>query len=341
MKAFLRAHLDWLRERNYSEETIRTRTNDIDHFIDWCQQRSLEDPTEVTQPILEGYQRTLYYYRQANGKPLSFRSQYHRLSSVRLYFRWLTRQHHTLFNPAAELEMPKVGKRLPRDILTAQEADWVIQQPDVSTPVGVRDRAMLETFYSTGVRRKELASLKLYDLEMSRRTLLVREGKGLKDRVIPIGQRALTWTLRYLKEVRPRWVVEPDEGILFLTMEGRSFVKGTELSAIVHKYIEKAQIGKSGGCHVYRHTMATLMLENGADIRYIQEMLGHSDLNATQVYTHVAINKLREIHRATHPAEQPAGDIENLPPGETPPPQDVLMQALEEDAQEEDDDDGA
>ena len=296
-------HVEWMRARNYSSETIRCQSNDVARFLAWCDERSLSEPTEVTQPVLERYQRWLFYHRRPDGRPLSFRTQHHLLSSVKSFFRWLTRQHLTLFNPASELELPRKNVRLPRDILTAAEADWVINQTDVTDPLGVRDRAILETFYSTGIRRKELAGLSLFDLDPARGSLMVREGKGRKDRVVPIGERARAWVDKYVTQVRPDFAVEPDDGHLFLTADGNSFSRLSLLSEMVRKYLVSANVGKKGGCHIFRHTMATLMLENGADIRFIQEMLGHSRLSSTEVYTHVSILKLQQIHQATHPAE--------------------------------------
>lgn len=304
MWAHLEQHVEWLRARNYSPETIRCQSNDIRRFLTWCDERSLSAPTDVTQPVVERYQRWLYYHRRPDGRPLSFCSQHHLLCSVKAFFRWLTRQHLTLFNPASEIELPRKNVRLPRDILTAEEADWVIGQPDVETPLGLRDRAILETFYSTGIRRKELATLALFDLDPARGSLMVREGKGRKDRLIPIGERARAWIDKYTRHARPMLAVEPDDGALFLTADGTPFSRLSRLSEMVRQYIARAKIAKKGGCHVFRHTMATLMLENGADIRFIQAMLGHSRLSSTEVYTHVAITKLQEIHQATHPAER-------------------------------------
>lgn len=305
MWTMLEQHVEWLQARNYSSETIRCQSNDIRRFLTWCDERELREPTDVTQPVVERYQKWLFYHRRADGRPLSFRTQHHLLCSVNAFFRWLTRQHLTLFNPAAEIELPRINIRLPRDILTAAEADGVIGQPDTAESLGVRDRAILETFYSTGIRRKELANLTLFDLDPARGSLLVREGKGRKDRMIPIGERARAWIDKYVIEVRPAFAMEPDDGYLFLTTDGKPFSRLSLLSEMVRKYIVSANIAKKGGCHVFRHTMATLMLENGADIRFIQEMLGHSRLSSTEVYTHVSITKLQQIHQATHPAEQP------------------------------------
>jgi integrase/recombinase XerD len=179
--------------------------------------------------------------------------------------------------------------------------EHVLIQPHVQHPLGVRDRTILETFYSTGMRRTELVRLTLSDLDWGRRLILIRRGKGRRDRLVPIGPRALAWVARYLTEVRPRLVRAPDGGTMFLTARGRAF-HPNHLSTLVRGYVEAAHLGKGGACHLFRHTMATLMLEGGADIRFIQEMLGHAKLTSTQRYTHVSVQQLQVVHAATHPA---------------------------------------
>jgi integrase/recombinase XerD len=173
-------------------------------------------------------------------------------------------------------------------------------QADTSDPLGIRDRAILETLYSTGMRRMELVNLALYDLDLDRGTLMVRQGKGKKDRMVPIGERAAVWIEKYRSDVRHQLVVEPDDGTLFLTAEGARFSLNG-MTSLARNYVLAADTGKRGACHLFRHTMATQMLENGADIRFIQQMLGHAKLETTQIYTQVSIRKLQEIHRATHP----------------------------------------
>jgi integrase/recombinase XerD len=296
------AYLEALRVRNASPRTVENNEKSLRIFVEWCEARSLGRPTEVTKPILERYQRHLFHYRsERGGKPLSFRTQHIRLGAVRAFFRWLTRQNVLLSNPASELELPKLGARLPSAVLTRTEVEKVLAQASPATAVGLRDRAILETLYATGVRRSELISLRLYDIDAERGTVMVRQGKGLKDRVIPIGERALGWIARYLDEVRPSLVMPPDEGFLFLTSLGERLTPDF-LTQSVRRYVVSAEIGKSGSCHLFRHTMATLMLEGGADVRYIQEMLGHAHLDSTEVYTRVSIQKLRAIYAATHPA---------------------------------------
>jgi integrase/recombinase XerD len=197
--------------------------------------------------------------------------------------------------------LPKLPRRLPQTVLTIEEVEVVLNQPDVSTLAGLRDRAMLEMLYSTAIRRLELALLKVFDVNTRHGTVMVRQGKGAKDRVAPIGQRALAWLDKYLAEARPELVAAHDDGALFLTDYGETFAKN-RLGDLVKRYIRSAGITATGSCHLFRHACATHMLENGADVRYIQAMLGHANLETTQIYTQVSIVKLREIHAATHPA---------------------------------------
>jgi integrase/recombinase XerD len=293
-------HLEWLLVSNYSEDTAEHARYSIGDFVRWAEQRGIEHPMEVTRPILESYQRYLYYYRQKNGQPLTFRTQHSRLTPVCRWFRWLVRHNHILYNPASDLDLPRMERRIPRTIFSVEETERIMLVPDIHTPVGLRDRAMLETFYSTGIRRKELMHLKLYDLDRERATLTIRQGKGKKDRMIPIGERALAWVEKYLREARPQLAIEPDDATLFLTQYGEPFHPDA-LSNLARNLIAQANLGKSGSCHTFRHTMATLMLEGGADLRYIQQMLGHTDLSSTEIYTHVVIRKLQQIHAATHP----------------------------------------
>jgi integrase/recombinase XerD len=295
------AFFEWMAVKNYSQQTIANRQHYLERFTVWCIERGITQPAEVTKALLERYQRHLYHYRKENGQPLTFGSQFTHLVPVRAFFKWCARQNHTLYNPAGELEMPRLEKRLPRHVLTASESDRVLNQANVTDPLGLRDRAILETFYSTGMRRRELSGLKLYDLDIERGTIMVRQGKGKKDRMIPIGARALAWIDKYVLEVRPTLARQPDDGTLFLSNQGDTF-SPNRLTQMVREYVDGAQLGKSGACHLFRHTMATLMLENGADIRFIQAMLGHAELSTTQIYTQVSIRKLKEIHSLTHPA---------------------------------------
>ncbi|MBM3965746.1 MAG: hypothetical protein FJ308_11875 [Planctomycetes bacterium] len=195
-----------------------------------------------------------------------------------------------------------------------REAEAVLAKANIHDPLGLRDRAILETLYSTGIRRLEVIGLKIFDIDSDRGTIMIRQGKGKKDRMVPIGNRALKWIERYTSEVRPRLIIDPNDATLFLTHLGEAFTTN-RLTQMVREYVDSADIGKRGSCHLFRHTMATLMLENGADVRFIQVMLGHAKLETTQIYTQVSIRKLKEIHEATHPAKDERSEkpIDNEP----------------------------
>ena len=308
---FLREHLQALAIQNYSEHTVRNRLVHIGYFVAWAQEHGLREPIEVTRPVLERYQRHLFYYRKKNGEPLSFRSQHARLVPLRVWFRWLTRQNHILHNPASELELPRLGRTLPKNILSVEEIERVMMQPDIEEPIGLRDRAILELLYSTGLRRLETIQLKLYDLSLDRGLILVRQGKGKKDRYVPIGERGAAWLGKYIRDARPELAIEPDDRTVFLTAQGEPFSRD-HLTWTVRQQIVAADIGKAGACHLLRHCMATHMHENGADIRFIQQILGHEDIKTTQIYTHVALKALQQVYAATHPGamlEKPVAPV--------------------------------
>lgn len=297
-------YLEWMAQKNYAPSTMKNVKRSLGHFVAWCTERGLSRAGEVTRPIVERYARHLYHLRTDRGTALSFETQYNELSNLRCFFRHLARKNHILVNPAADLELPKLGHRLPRAALTHAEVEQVLAQVDVTTDLGVRDRAILETFYSTGIRRAELVHLTVFDIDAGRGALTVRQGKGKKDRVVPIGARALAWIARYTSAVRPGLIVDPSEHTLYVTAYGKP-MSADALSYRVTKYLADADVGKRGSCHLFRHTMATLMLERGADVRIIQEILGHASLEATQIYTHVSIGHLKEVHDRTHPGAKP------------------------------------
>jgi integrase/recombinase XerD len=302
LRAYQSAFVEWSLSQGFSKQTASIRKVALDYFIRWCDERSLNRPQEISKAVLDRYQRHLYLYRKADGQPLAFSSQATRLHPLKAFFKWLTRENHILYNPASELSLPRLPQRLPHYVLTIEEVENVLNQPDINTLNGIRDRAMLELLYSTAIRRMELVCLKVFDVNTRYGTVTVKQGKGNKDRVVPIGQRASAWLDKYLLDVRPELLTGTDEGILFLTDYGEAFEKN-RLGDLVKRYIRNAGITASGACHLFRHACATHMLENGADIRYIQAMLGHSELSTTQIYTQVSIVKLREIHAATHPAK--------------------------------------
>ena len=264
LSELLSEHLAWLEARRYATSTIEARRRQLTRFVDWLEARGITEPGQVTLPVLERYRLELHRKRKADGSPLGWGTQAQMLVAVKGLFRWLTRTKRTATNPAAEIELPRRSYRLPRAVLTAEEAELVLATPDTTKAVGVR------------------------------------EGKGSRDRLVPLGDRAASWLERWLA-LRPRYVVPPDEGWLFLTKRGRPLAP-KRLGSLVRSYVEASGVAKSGSCHLFRHTMATLMLEAGADVRHIQEILGHAELSTTALYTRVSIGQLPDVHRRTHPA---------------------------------------
>jgi integrase/recombinase XerD len=296
------AWLAHLAATNYAPATRDNRRSHLTLFTRWLQLRGITQPAALTLPILEAYQRALSQPR-ADGTRLTWGTQAQRLVTVQRFLAWCVRTHVLTASPAAGLVLPRRPQTLPRSVLTAAEVEVVLALPDCSDPLGLRDRALMETLYSTGLRRTECARLTLQDLDPERGVVFVRQGKGRKDRVVPIGQRALDWIERYTTEARPQLVVPPETHLIFLTARGRP-IRPSRLSEHVHGYLARSGLGKPGSCHVFRHTMATLLLEGGADVRYVQAILGHASLAMTARYTHVAIKELKAVHARTHPAER-------------------------------------
>jgi len=295
--------LERLAERNYSPRSIDMHRWSLKTFLAWAQERDLKNPAQVTRPILESYQRWLYRYRKDDGRPMSVTTQRNRLGAVQRLFAWLCRENHIPANPAADLELPRKEHRQLPKALSPDEIKSLMAVPDIADPLGIRDRAILETLYATGIRRSELVRLDVGDINLARQSLHVRKGKGGKDRILPLGARATQWITRYLDVARPRLEVSVSERALFLSGYGERF-NPNYLGNWVARTVKAADIARSGSCHLLRHSCATHMLENGADIRYIQQMLGHARLDTTQIYTEVDIRALAEVHARTHPSGQ-------------------------------------
>jgi integrase/recombinase XerD len=293
--------LRWLEVHNASPLTTKTRGHQLARFITWCDARGLKTANDITRPLLERYQRSLYEYRREDGRRLSRLSQAHLMSAVVVFFKWLKKQRLILINPAAEIELPRYDRKMPKKVLSPKDVETFMNTIDVKTPLGLRDRAIFETLYSTGIRRAELVMLLLDDLDVDRGTLVIREGKGQKDRVVPIGDRALRFIDRYVTDVRPAQARSDEAKALFLTRHGEPLSKSS-LSNMAADRLKAAGIAH-GGCHLFRHSAATAMLEAGADVRFIQALLGHAHLTSTEIYTKVSVRKLKDVHTKTHPAK--------------------------------------
>ncbi len=296
LQELLDEHLSALQTRGYSPCTVRNRLVHIRLFLRWCARHDIDHASDITLETLERYQGDI----ARSAHPICIVSQNARLVPLRVWFAWMSRAGYIRRNPAERLQLPRLGRHLPRNILSVSEVERIMRQPRSKRTIGLRDRAILELLYSTGIRRLELMRLRLEDLHLSRGLIFVHEGKGRRDRYVPIGRRAIRWLRRYLRDSRTKLVRTNDEQIVFLSAQGRQ-ISRDQLTWIVRKHIRNANLGKYGACHLFRHTMATLMHENGADIRVIQQILGHADIKTTQIYTQVAIPTLQRIHAQTHP----------------------------------------
>ncbi len=339
---YMEDHFEWMLVTGYSASTVTARRQHIRRFIRWADERGLDDPREITRPMLERYQRFLYYYRKPEGKdagaPLSIGMQYQYLAPLKTWFRWMSREHHILANPAADLDLPRQPKRLPRSVPSVQQVEAILAEAEPGTAQGLRDRALLETLYATGLRRMEMAGAAIYDVDLGRGLLWVRHGKGGRERVVPLGERAIAWLDKYLIEARPE-LLAADTTALFLTDYGEP-ARADFISGKVKRYMEFAGVNMVGSAHLLRHACATHMLEGGADIRFIQEMLGHANIETTQIYTHVSIDKLLAVHRATHPSrlQRRRGDQAPVSGPSLDEAREALLDAIERD--DEDDDEG-
>jgi len=291
----------------YAPSTLKSYREPLSDLHAFCLMRDLVDVRQVTRPVLEQYQRHLMHRRRQQGARagdnLTAGTQRRRITVIRSFFRFLMRQGVVDNNPAADIEMPKQEQKLyNKKGLTLEEIEHVLLQPIVHTDKGFRDRTMMEVLFATGIRRAELHALTILDLDASKKTLFVSKGKGRKQRVVPISERALAFVDQYMKG--PRLSLLGKTGIDTKAMwisDWGTPLSIDRLSAVVTEHVVAADLGRSGGCHLFRHTFATLLLDGGADIRHIQAMLGHENLQTTAGYTHVAIEKLVEVYERSHP----------------------------------------
>ena len=311
MPRYLAAFDEWAGVIGQSARTRSLRWHAVSRFIVWADERSITRPQDVTRALIERYQRHLFHYRKRDGQPLSIGAQLNVLTAIKRWCAWLARQHHILYNPAAELELPRAPKALPRTLLSVAQIDALMAGCELATVEGLRLRAVMELLYSTGIRRFELTGLKSYEVDTVRGSVMVRLGKGAKDRLVPLGERASRWVEKYLQEARPELAARASplsptrtreaEHTLFLNNRGDPY-DPRKLGDAVKRQMQQAGIDTAGACHLFRVACATHMLENGADIRFIQTLLGHAKLDTTQIYTQVSLAKLKEVHTATHPA---------------------------------------
>lgn len=288
---------------NYSAKTISDYLNQLQFFLRYLQNANLEELSQIDKEAIHQYQLYLYN-NQAKGKSLSLETQYARLVPLKTFFRWLVKRGYFLYDPTTQLELPKRKKNLPKGIMTRKEINRILCQPDADNPLGLRDKAILELLYSTGIRNSELRSLTIYDADTSHGELRINQGKGRKDRIIPLGEIAAKYLETYLQNSRTELVKgKKENNLLFVSKNGQKITLAN-LLWLIEKYVQQARITKHITAHSFRHTCATHMLRGKSNIRYIQELLGHSSIATTQIYTRVEVSDLKREHKRCHPREK-------------------------------------
>ena len=294
MEMFIKEYLAYIKlEKNLSKNTVSSYKNDITAFISYLKNKDKHDPSIISSNDIAGFFKTL------NELGLSGSSSARYFSSLKGFFLYLLKNKYILKNPIEKITAPKIAKRLP-GVLDVNEIDKILLAPDVNDKLGLRDKAILELFYACGTRVSELIDLKVNDLFLDDEIIRVF-GKGSKERLIPIGSSAIKWVGEYLKKSRPLLMKKSkSENNLFLNSRGSKFSR-MGVWKIIDRYVKEAGIEKEVHPHTFRHSFATHLLEGGADLRAVQEMLGHADISTTQIYTHVDRDYIKQVHKQYHP----------------------------------------
>jgi integrase/recombinase XerD len=288
-----------LRVLGRSEATVESYGEHVKHFLEIC-----GDVKKATRESIEDYIASLSDHRTREGKPYRPNTINLKVRAIKRFFAFLEKANVIFINPAESIPEPRSIKGLPKSILSRGEAAKILEQPNLSTLTGIRDRAILEVFYSTGIRLGELCSLTIYDADLQSAMLRVNEGKGKKDRVVPLGRQAVRFLREYVTKVRHHFTRKNrTERRLFMDIRGRPLSK--EMVSIgIRSHARAAGVKKKVSAHTFRHTFATELVKNGADITAVQKMLGHSDLKTTEIYLRAAGVDVKAAHQKTHPREK-------------------------------------
>jgi len=297
-------YLQYCATKGQSLKTIDGKTFNLMLFEQWCHARNHKDYASIGVDELDSYQAYLNGYRKPKDmKPLSKGTIRQRLTLAKVFLRTLYNKDVLTDNNFEKFELPSLGRPLPKPVLSEQDMRKVIEQASLSGKMHVRDEAIIETYYGGGLRRLELAKLKVDDIDFQQRQLRVSDGKCCRDRYVPISKSVCLSIYQYLKYTRPQLASRSvlAGNTLFLANSGKPY-RPTQLSELCSKYIKLASVRKGGSCNQFRHAAATHMVNNGADILHVQDFLGHADISTTQIYVHVSMRKLRSVYDQTHPS---------------------------------------
>ncbi len=279
-------------EKGLAENTLESYQRDLKKYLGFLKKRGIKAFNATTKKLI------VEYLAEQKDKGLAVSTITRNLASIRSFYQYLLMEQIILENPAGELESPKAEKKLPT-VLSFKDVDLLLSQPQVKENIGMRDKAMLELLYATGIRVSELVSLNLDNVNL-KMGFLKCEGKGNKERMVPLGSVAIKCLQDYIQNGRLKLLNQKDERALFLNQHGKRLTR-QGFWKILKKYARKTGINAEITPHTLRHSFATHLLENGADLRSVQEMLGHADISTTQIYTQITRKKIKEIYNQTHP----------------------------------------
>jgi len=295
----------YMRMKGYSARSIEHYEEALDRFFKYLiEDKGINRIQDVKREDITDYQiKTHNTKNKVTGRPLSIGYKSRILIVVKLFFREMVKTGEILYSPASDMEVPSAKRMIPHEVLTVKEIRKLLSTAKGNDPFETRDRAMMELFYSSGMRNTELRDLKLGDIDLDKKEVIIRKGKGGKSRVVPIGSIAAGWIDTYLKHARDKILKDKSNEYIFLHCRGERLSRRAP-GDIISKYAKRAKIKKKVRAHMLRHTCATHLIKGGADIRYVQEFLGHKSLDSTQVYTRVDIGDLKLVHMKTHPRER-------------------------------------
>ena len=279
-------------EKGLSKNTIEAYSHGLGRFLNHLREKGVQEIRDVGKFHVRGF---LLMLRKGN---LSTKTIVRNLVAVRTFFRFLIQEGILESNPIEELESPKVAKTLP-EILTLREIEQLLEQPNLQTSLGIRDRAMLEILYATGMRVSELTHLPIHQVNLEGGYVLLY-GKGSKERIVPLGSEAMKWITLYLKTARGKLSKGKESPMLFINRSGKGMSRQRFWKSL-KDYARRAGLRKRITPHLLRHSFASHLLEGGADLRSVQMMLGHVDISTTQIYTHVTGERLKKVHQRYHP----------------------------------------
>ncbi len=304
---YLNDYINYLKIKKYSVRTQESYFQENKKFILFLEEHypRLKNIAQITKDIILDYSNYITCYKDNKGKLLSGKTIKLKLIAVKQFFKYLAKSDYILKDPTVTIEIPRDERSLPRNVPTEKEVMMILESIKTDTPIGLRNKAIMELFYSCGIRTSELCNLKIHDVDLKEMTVIIKHGKGDKTRVLPLGQYCVEYIRLYLERARKFMLrgKTKDEGYLFLSQRGNPFSRDTINACVIRSVLRNVKLNKKITCYSMRHAVATHLIKNKVDIRYVSELLGHKSINTTQKYCHLEISDLKKMHALYHPRE--------------------------------------